>query len=101
MANHKKQRNKLKPEEVEKITNRFRTKFDEFTKLSLNELKDTFNNTKMSSTDRDALIKATSVVMRMMAEDTLTQSKEDGKEKEIGIGSDEQGVPADANKDNK
>lgn len=52
-----KQKRKLKEADKAKIMNRYITKCEEFKSLTLEDLKQLYNNTKMSSTDRQALIK--------------------------------------------
>jgi hypothetical protein len=59
-----KNKKKYTPFEKEKIMNRFKTKFEEYKLLSLEELKDIFNTAKISSTDREALVRATNVLMQ-------------------------------------
>ena len=60
----KKERNKLKLIDIQKKQARYNSKFEEFKLLSPEELKTTYNNVKMSSTDRYALIHATDFVMK-------------------------------------
>lgn len=60
----KKERNKLTASDKEKIRARFETKLEEFKQLPIDTLKDMFQNTKMSHTDKYALIRATDFLMK-------------------------------------
>ena len=71
----KKQRNKLKQVEVDKIKIRYESKLEEFKLLPLDELKLRFNEQKMSSTDRHALVMATNHLMKDVAEQTLISNE--------------------------
>ena len=62
----KKQRNKLKIEDKVKIQARYNLKLEQFKILSPDELKKCYMETKMSSTDRQALIHATDFVMKQI-----------------------------------
>lgn len=99
MANHKKQRNKKKPEEIAKMQARFDMKFEEFSKIDdLDELKRIFNEEKMSANDRDALVNVVRKLMQKEAGLAIKKAQEDGKKDGK---QDEPGTPGDTNKDNK
>ncbi len=68
---------KLGKKERVKIHNRWVAKYEEFLKLSKEDLKKLYNETKMSSTDRHALIQAT--------QDILYKESQEVKEEESGI----------------
>lgn len=53
----RKQRNKLSPLEVDKVNNRYLTKLEEFSKKTPEELIE-LSKTRMSYTDKRALVKA-------------------------------------------
>jgi hypothetical protein len=60
----KKQRNRLKESDKEKIRSRFESKLEEFKQLPLDTLKDMYQNTKMSHTDKFALVRAKDFLMK-------------------------------------
>jgi len=72
-----KQRNKIKDLDKQKIQARYDAKFEEFKQLSLDELKNLYTTTKMSSTDKYAIIHATDAVMKTKIVET---AKEIGNE---------------------
>lgn len=71
----KKQRNKLKQSEIDKIKARYENQLDWFKHHTLDELKVKFNTEKMSSTDRHALVMATNHLMKEEAEKALKENE--------------------------
>lgn len=71
---------KLKSEDISRIRNRYQSKLDEFSKLSLDELQEIFKD-KMSRTDRDALINATTIKLRELES---SKKNEEIKEQQDG-----------------
>ena len=67
----KKQRNKMKQIDVNKVRARYESKFEEFKLIPLDDLRAIFNNQKMSSTDRHALVMATDHLISKAAEQSL------------------------------
>lgn len=78
----RKQRNKLKISDRAKIQARFDMKYEEFSKLELEELRRLFRETKMSSTDKHALIKVVDVKLAKQMSETLKEIKDDSIESE-------------------
>ena len=76
----KKQRNKKKFKDIQAQQARYDAKFEEFKLLSPEELKTTYNNVKMSQTDRYALIHATDFVMKQIMDKPLEIINEEAKE---------------------
>ena len=54
---------KLTHKDRANIQARYNLKFEEYTKLTLDELKEIFNSKKLSNTDRKALIDSTSYLL--------------------------------------
>ncbi len=75
----KKQRNKLKIQDRVKIQARYNTKFEEFKLLSLDELKKYYNENKMSSTDKQALIHAIDFLMKQIMDKPIEIINEEAK----------------------
>lgn len=62
-----KNKTKLSVIDKQKIRNRYESKLLEFQSKSLDELQDIFQSTKMSSTDRHAIIKAADIKLKERA----------------------------------
>lgn len=87
----RKERNKLKAKDLEKIENRFRTKYEEFSKISLYDemnddgtvksrgLRSIYREDRMSSTDKRALI---AVVDSKLNEIAMIEAK---KKREVAL----------------
>ena len=72
----KKERNKLKASDWAKKEARYNMKCEEFNKLDLDELRRLFRETKMSSTDKYALIKVVDTKLAQNATDEIKKIKE-------------------------
>lgn len=66
--NMKKERHKLKPSEELKIRLRFQNKCKEFNEKTVEELEELYNKTKMSGTDRRALLYIASIKKKINVE---------------------------------
>lgn len=73
----RKQRNKIKLADRAKMQARFDMKCEEFNDKSLEELRELFRNTKMSSTDRQALVKTVDMKLSAQMAETLKDIKDD------------------------
>ena len=67
----RKQRNKLKPAEIEKVKARYKTKLEEFSEMTIDELVEK-STTKMSFTDKRALVHAFSLKKPKITEEDGT-----------------------------
>lgn len=74
---------KLTKKDKINILNRYSTKKEEYLKLTSEELKNIFQNTKLSSTDRQAIIDATSEVLYREKMQVLKDTTEAIKNEEI------------------
>lgn len=73
-------RNKLKPNIIAKINARYSMKLKEFSEKSLEELQEIFKTTKMSSTDKHALLEATDMKLREESNKILTEASKNVKD---------------------
>jgi len=73
----RKQRNKIKLADRAKMQARFDMKCEEFSTKTLEELRELFRNTKMSSTDKHALIKVVDMKLSSQMVETLKEIKDD------------------------
>lgn len=64
---------KLTPKDIARIRARYESKFEEFSKLSLDELQEIFKN-KMSRTDRDALVNTATIKLKEL-ESSIKEDK--------------------------
>ena len=76
----RKQRNKLKPHEIEKRRARYFMKLEEFKGKTKEELKEIFETVKMSSTDKMALLEATDLKLEEELSETIAETQKESEE---------------------